>query len=351
MKRIQKVQKALKSYKIDALVVQNPVDLFYLTGVELSLGTLVISEKSARLFVDGRYIEKCKANCAVDVGNLLQQDIDAYCKKHKAIGFDADSTSYQAYTVLSKANSHLVPLSKPIEKIRAVKEASEIKAMERAGKLCMKGFDFLCTQLKTGVTEKALARALEIFWLSNGGEKLAFDPIIAFGKNSSMPHYRAQDTKLCAGDIVLIDIGVMVDGYASDITRIVFYGKPKAKLLEIYDIVKKAKDTAFEACCPGIEASDLYKVAAKVIEKAGYKEAFLHGLGHGIGLNVHEYPILRATVTDAPLQASMAVTLEPGIYLPGIGGVRLEDTVLVTKTGCRAITTAPEEKIIMSPSV
>lgn len=348
MKRIKKVQKALKSFGGDALIVQNSADLFYLTGIELSSGTLVILQDAARLFVDGRYVEKCKNFGAVDAVLTMPGDIAAYCKKCTSVGFDADATTYRAYTALLDVKKSLIPLHKPVEKIRAVKEAGEIKAMERAAKLCMKGFDFLCGQIRTGVSEKALARSLEIFWLSNGGQKLSFDPIIAFGKNSSMPHYRPQDTKLKVGDVVLLDIGVVLDGYASDITRVLFYGKPNPKLLHIYDIVQSAKEKAFNACKPGITASSLYAAAAKVIDKAGYKDAFLHGLGHGIGLDVHEQPILRATATETYMQASMVVTLEPGIYLPGLGGVRLEDMVVVTKTGCRALTTTPKEKIILS---
>jgi Xaa-Pro aminopeptidase len=352
MKRIKKVQKSLSSYGVDALIVQNPIDLFYLLGVELSAGTLLITKEQARLFVDGRYIEKCKLLAPVEAVLSSNEAIIQFVsdnKKVTSIGFDANTTTYVSFVSLAYLQKNLVPLAYPIEKIRMVKEASEIKAIEKSAKLCLKGFDFVCSLIRTGVTEKELARSLEIFWLQHGGEKLAFDPIIAFGKNSSMPHYRAQDVKLCPHDIVLIDIGVMLNGYASDITRVLFYGKPDPKLLKIYDIVEAAKDKAFEACKPGVLPIKLYEVASKVIEKAGYKEAFLHGLGHGFGLQVHEVPYLKTGSPSSlePLEAGTVVTLEPGIYLSGLGGVRLEDMVLITKDGARALTQTAKEKLII----
>lgn len=353
MNRIKKVQKNLKTYGVDALVVQHTTDLLYLTGVSLSAGSLVVTKDDAVLFVDGRYEEKCRALGSISVDKAKKGDIEAFIKSKmcKSIGFNQDTTTYSSYEQLLKTGIVLKPLSKPIEQIRAIKEASELKALQKAADLCMKGFDFVCSRLKNGVTEAELAKELEIFWLKKGGDRLAFDSIIAFGKNSSMPHYRPQKCLLTAGDVVLIDIGVMLAGYASDMTRVVFFGKPDPKLIKIYDTVKKAKDAAFEACKPGALSSQLYQKAADVIDKAGYKGRFVHGLGHGIGLDVHEYPTLRAA-SDTPgiiLKENMCVTLEPGIYIPGLGGVRLEDTVVLTKDGCKALTTTTLEKIVIDP--
>lgn len=354
MKRVKKMQKQLAQYGVDALIIQHPRDLYYLTGLELSAGTLVCSKEDAMLFVDGRYEETCKKLCSVPSQRIAEGAVHAYIKKKKCqtVGFDADTTSFSAYQTLGQKGVSLVALSKPVERVRAIKDAGEIQALKRAAKLCQAGFEHVCSLLKKGISEKELAMRLQIFWLEKGAERLSFDPIIAFGANSSMPHYRAGDAILSPGDVVLIDIGVVLDGYASDMTRVVFFGKPNPRLSKIYDIVKKAKDAACQACRAGIRSEALYKVAADVIDKAGYKDAFLHGLGHGIGLDVHEYPILRAKggALSVELEAGMCITIEPGIYIPALGGVRLEDMVLVTKEGCTMITNMPEEKIII-PSV
>src|SRR5574338_1467532 len=220
MKRVQKVQKQLKRFSVDLMLVQAPVDLFYLTGLELSAGSLLITKERVDLVVDGRYFEKAKALSPFHVHRAGVGVLSSLLKKYKKIGFDGDATSFAAYTALQKElpQPEFVSLSKAIEKIRMIKEASEVKALQKAADLCVQGFDYVVSLLKTGVAEIAVAKALEIFWLQHGAQKLSFDPIIAFGKNSSMPHYRAKNERLERGMPVLIDIGVVVDGYASDMT-------------------------------------------------------------------------------------------------------------------------------------
>jgi len=352
--RIKKVQKRLKEYGVDALVVQSPVDLSYLTGFELSAGTLVITTKTAKLFVDGRYIEKCKTLSPIPAERIDAKSIENFFSKQKGVvtcGFDASWTTYESFSKLEKQckNIQLISLSKPIEKIRAVKDAKEIAQIKRACLLCEEGFQFICSRIGPNVTEKQLATELEIFWLTNGGDKLSFSPIIAFGANSSMPHYRSQNTKLKSGDAILVDIGVVLNGYASDITRMIYYKAPDKKLVKIRDIVLKAQKEAIRAIKPGVKSDRLHAIAEKVIDKAGYKEAFLHSLGHGIGLEVHEYPYLRSKEAkdSVVLEPGMVVTVEPGIYLPKLGGVRIEDMVLVTKEGHEVLTNCPKFKILM----
>jgi Xaa-Pro aminopeptidase len=347
MKRIKKVQKSLHEYGVDALLVQNSVDLLYLTGMELSAGTLVIAKDDVHLVVDGRYFETCKKMLSYTVSLLAPGVLAKLMSGYKKVGFDADQTSYGAAEKLSTdLKKELTAIGKPIEQIRAIKEAGEIKALQRAADLCVEGFSFVCSCLKTGITEKTVAKQLELFWIERGADRLSFEPIIAFGSNSSMPHYRAKEVALKPGDVVLIDIGVVLDGYASDLTRTVFYGKPKAKIKEIYRIVQKAQSKAVDGCKAGLTSGDLYDFAGKVIEKAGYKEAFIHSLGHGIGLDVHEYPTLREN-GDILLTAGMVVTIEPGIYIPDVGGVRIEDMVLITKDGPKVLTDCPKEELII----
>lgn len=348
--RVKKVQKSLTKWGVDAIIVQSPVDLFYLTGIELSAGSMVIGKQHETLIVDGRYFEKCQKETPFKVVKMAP---DALGKSKalagaKRVGFGQESTSFANYLKLKKELSQeLINLSRPIEQIRAIKDPSEIVLIEKAVHMMSRGFDFLCTRLRRGVFEKTLAKELEMFWLTSGADKLAFEPIIAFGKNSSMPHYRAGGSPLKPNDAILVDIGCVVDGYAADMTRMLFYGKADPRLEKIYEVVRQAQMKAIKAIKPGVKAAKLYDIAKKVIDQAGFGDSFLHGLGHGIGLEVHEYPKINAEAKDYILEAGMCVTIEPGIYLPNIGGVRIEDMLLVTADGYRELTGCPKAEVIL----
>jgi Xaa-Pro aminopeptidase len=341
MDRIKKVQKSLHGYKVDALLVTNPVDLRYLLGISLSAGSLIILPDEAYLMVDGRYFETCQSLAAIQVRKQGQTPIADLLGKARYVGFGADTQTYWQYLQLKEELSsfELVPLFKPVEMIRAVKDEAEIACIKKSCQLAMEGLQFLCSKIEVGISEKELARELEVFWIVHGAQKLAFDPIIAFGKNSSKPHWRASEARLDRDDPILVDIGTVVDGYASDITRMVSFSKKMSGVMqEIFYVVQEAKRAAICACRPNMTAADLYDVAMSVIEKAGYKEAFLHSLGHGIGLETHEHPILKRAINSPVLQSGMVITIEPGIYLPGVGGVRLEDVVQITENGGISLT-------------
>lgn len=351
-KRLKKVQKALGEWGVDAFIVTDPIDLYYLTGIHLSVGAIALSKSSATLFVDNRYFERCQKEAPLPVCQSAPGALGA-CKelaKAKTIGFSQENLTYGTFLKLKdELKGTLVPLEYPMQQIRAVKEPSEVAAIEKAISLCFQGIDFVKERLHTGVSEQAVAKELQLFWLSHGGEALSFDSIIAFGKNSSMPHYRAGTTQLKPKDVVLVDIGVVVDGYASDMTRMFFYGKPDVRLEKIHDIVLDAQTKAIKAIKPGVTAAKLYDISKKTIDKAGYGERYLHGLGHGIGLETHEYPILRGTAKECFLEPGMCVTVEPGIYLPDIGGIRIEDMVLITPDGHRNLTAGyPKTKTILA---
>lgn len=345
MDRIKKIQKSLGKLTVDALLITSPLDLFYLIGLDISAGSLVICKTKAVLLVDGRYIEKCRKKSKIEVIGQAPGALSQVLEDCQRIGFSSDSTSYASFIKLREEINHqreLVPLVKPVEKIRVIKEPKEIELIKQSSELCLKGLEFLYTRLEKGVTEKALARELELFWISQGADRLAFEPIIAFGENGSMPHYRAGNVELKKGDAVLLDIGVVLNHYASDMTRMAFYGKPDPRITEIYEVVKKAQQAAVDACAPGVTSQDLYEIAMNVIQKAGFAEAFLHSLGHGIGLDVHEFPILKREPSPCVLEPGMVLTIEPGIYLPGIGGVRIEDMVLITEKGHEIFTPGPK---------
>lgn len=362
--RLKKLQKILKQEKCDALIIDDPLNLFYLTGLDLSSGKLIVHTKGAHLLVDGRYIESCRLNSPFPVLQSDPPGLDKLLASPELsfiakLAFDTEKTTYKAHQQLKKiagvltANSNsardlsLVPLDSPLKSLRAVKDAREISALRDAADLGSLGFDFVCTLLKEGISEKECAQELEIFWKRHGSKGVAFDPIIAFGTNSSMPHYRAGTKKLSKGDIVLVDIGVNYKHYHSDMTRIAFYGKPNPLLLQIHKIVEDAQKAALKICRPGTTLGSLDDAARNIIAKSGYGPQFTHSLGHGVGLDIHEFPTIRNAPPygQTPLAPGMVITIEPGIYLPGIGGIRIEDTVVITKDGYKDLTRRPTEPV------
>lgn len=334
IERIKKIQSFVTQANLAGLLVDDTVDLFYLTSLKLSLGRLLITPKSATLFVDGRYLESAKKKASCEVASLV--GFESYVKEIRGkIGFDALTTIYKSVLDLQKQGVDLEALEGPVKKLREVKDFRELELLQRAADLGSRGYDHILHLLKEGISEEEIAKELEVFWLRAGSEKVAFEPIIAFGENSSQPHYRAGKRRLKKGDTVLIDIGVMLEGYASDMTRVLFFGKPSPKMEEIYDAVKEAHTQALEACKPKTSMKLIEKRAREVIASRGFGEYFPHSLGHGVGLEVHEWPSFKG---EALLEEGMVFTIEPGIYLPGVGGVRLEDTVVATPTGVKSLT-------------
>lgn len=345
--RLLRVQQFLKNSQCDALLVDDPVNLYYLTGIEISQGKILVFPKDAFLIVDGRYLELCNKMSPIPTRLLEQNTLTDLLREVKSLAFSSETTTYKNFlelnTALKEMELSLVPYENPIKLLRGIKDKTEIETLRLAAELGSEGFDFISTILREGITELEIAMELEIFWKRKGGKGVAFDPIIAFGANSSMPHYRAGNTQLKSGDCVLIDIGVNLKHYHSDMTRVLFFGKPDPKIVEIYSIVKKAQKAALDLCLPGTLIGQLDQAARDVIASYGYAENFTHSLGHGVGLEIHEWPTLRNTSTmkNIPLEKGMVITIEPGIYLPGLGGVRLEDTVLITSDGHENLTNRP----------
>lgn len=324
----------LKKIVDGTLFVDDPVDLFYLTGLFLSLGRLVVTSESARLFVDGRYIAIAqeKAPCEAH----LLSDLKKHIPKGP-IAFDSAFLSYEEFLELQKAfpEHSLIPAPQPLKELRVIKDAHEIAALRKAAQLTRAGYQHIAGLLKEGVSEEALSLEFEFFCRKNGASKLSFEPIVAFGKNSAYPHHRAGKDTLKKNQIVLLDLGCVVDGYAGDMTRVVFFGDVDAQLKQDYALIKQVQKNVIAHVAPGSRFGELDKLARLELEKAGAESLFSHGLSHGIGLDVHEYPRLKIKGGDANLvlQPGMTFTVEPGIYRPGLGGVRYEDVVLVTKEG------------------
>lgn len=356
--RLHNLQGLLSAHHCDALIIEDCTNLFYLTGLELSSGALLVHANGADLFVDGKYLESCKKNSPFPVQLLVPAGIQTILNNSskqniRKLAFDSATTSHKNYETLKAAsNCELVPWDSPLQQLRAIKDGDELGILRQAGILGSQGFDFVCTLLKEGISEKECAIELEIFWKRRGSKCLAFEPIIAFGPNSSMPHHRAGNDRLKSGDIVLIDIGVNLRHYHSDMTRIVFFKQPDTRLLTIHSIVQQAQLAALKLCRPGTLIGELDVVARNHITSQGYGPQFTHRLGHGVGLDIHEFPSIRneAPFATIPLAPGMVITIEPGIYLPDIGGVRIEDTIVITNDGFENLTNRKTDPIFLGGS-
>lgn len=340
--RIQKVSHLLTKSQCEALLIENTINLLYLTGLALSAGKLLVyANGEVNLLVDNRYFEMCRQQSALKVFLMEKMPLEDLLKDIKSLAFDSESTTYQNYLNLQKQlkGMALIPLNNPIQKIRAIKDPQELALLNEAAVVGKEGYAFTKSLLKDGITEIEIANELEIFWKKKGGQGLAFAPIIAFGKNSALPHHRAGDTPLRKGDTVLIDIGVKWKGYHSDLTRTSFWGEPSSQMQEIYTIVQEAQVRALDICKPGVSIEKLDAAARDYIASQGYGDYFLHSLGHGVGLEIHEWPLIssKEPYKNLFLEEGEVITIEPGIYLAGIGGVRIEDTITITDSGYKIL--------------
>ena len=337
--RIARLQKQIAEKGGDFFFVQNSVDLFYLTGMEMSLGYLYLGKTKARLFVDGRYLVMAENCSPLPVSELSVENMATFLKGGKKLLFDENKLKYSDFIALKKvcraAKINVKSVQGTVDSVRLIKDEVEIRLMKKSAEFAYKAYEYIQKKLKPGVTELDLARLLEIYCLKHGASGMSFEPIIAFGKNTAFPHHHPGKTKLKANDIILFDLGVMLNGYASDMTRVDFIGKVDPKLREIFEVNKAAQRMALSKCRPGARLKELDKAARRVMASAGLEEYFVHNLGHGIGLEVHEPPRIKQDGVDWNMQLvpGMAITIEPGIYLPGKGGVRYEDTIIITEVG------------------
>lgn len=329
--------KALSREIGGACLIEHPADLLYLTGMDLSKGRLFITPQGATLFVDGRYYERAKREAPCPVSLWENQNK----LTEKRIGFDSGTVTYEGYLALKRALPHVewIPMPSPVKHLRAIKSPAEIAALKRAQHLTELGIQQVRQHLVEGITEEALAWEFEMFCRKNGASGLSFEPIIAFGTNSAYPHYRAGKGRLQKGQVVLIDVGAVVDQYHGDMTRVFHFGKPDPRILQLEALVAAAQQCAIRAVRPGVKAGHLDQLVRDEFDRANVKQLYTHSLGHGIGLETHEFPRLRfdGEDRDVVLQPGMVFTIEPGLYQPGVGGVRIEDMVLVTEMGCERI--------------
>lgn len=331
--KIMKVREFLKEENMDYLMIENPLDVFYLTGMSFSRARLVIGLQEEILFLDGRYLDSAKEKFSCD--ELSDKKLGEFIGGKK-LGFDSIYTSFAAYNTLSSLKlGVLVPIKNPLNFLRMIKSQEEIALLKKAASLNYKTFEYAKSLLVGKITEKEIAIEIEVFYRKNGAEKIGFDPIIAFGKNSAYPHYFPTDVPLSANDTILFDMGCVVEKYHSDMTRMVFLPGAKDEMHELFFHVKKAHDLAYDLCKPGQKLGALDVVVRDYFKQEKLDHLVKHSLGHGVGLEIHEAPYLKFDGEDRDiiLKPGMVFTIEPGLYQEGLGGVRYENTVMITQMG------------------
>jgi Xaa-Pro aminopeptidase len=342
--RLDRLYRSLKQEKTDSLLVSNLTNIRYLTGFSGSYGFLLIKNRDAFLYVDSRYYEMAgKEAKGVKVRLLDEKWYLQILNFHiKNLGFEAESVHYDVYSEWQKKfkGIRLLPTKGIVERIRMIKEPEEICSI----KASVKFTDQLVSSLKikSGIFEMDLCRDIEYRMRNVYGANPSFNTIVAFGKNSSMPHAVPSKKRLNKNEIALIDMGMFCNGYSSDLTRTFFVGRITEKFRRVYDIVLRAQRMAIDKVKPGVLVKDIDLIARNYIKDNGFGEYFGHSLGHGVGLEVHEAPRL-SWKSESVIEEGMVFSVEPGIYLPGWGGVRIEDLVLVTKNGYEVLSKSPKE--------
>jgi len=342
--RIDKVFNLLVDQGLDACMLKGMDNIFYLTGFTGSEGTLIVTKGDVLLLTDFRYITYAK-EVVKDVKvlelsrnkNLLEE----ICKKYsiKKMGFDSPHTTYFIYSRWRNAvqNVDFIPMDSEIEGIRKCKEPGEIDTIMKAVSISTGAFVDVFEKIRPGKTEKEIANEIDYTMRKLGADCPSFDTIVASGARSALPHAVPTDKEIKEGEMVIIDFGARVDGYCSDETCTVSIGETNEKLKEIFTIVDDARKLGLEKARAGISIKDLDIIVRGFVDDAGYGEYFRHGVGHGIGIAVHESPAINTTA-EGVLEENMVITIEPGIYLPHVGGVRLEDMALITDNGAKVLT-------------
>ena len=347
--RLDSLRSELKKQKLHGIIVRNPLNNLYLSGFSSSNSIIVITQTAALYFTDFRYIEKATGSIKEFEVKVIPQhgltEIATIIRKLRIrkLGFE-ESASYESVNNLAVAlgeGIELVPGNRILLSLRAVKSSSELRLITANQKLNEKIFVHARDLVRTGMTESDIRNQILHTMINEGCEE-AFSSIIAAAKNSSLPHAVPGNTKVKKGGFLLFDMGIKKNYYHSDMTRTVAVGKISNQLKEIYEIVLEAQQAALQALKPGKMTRDIDAIARNIISKAGYGQYFGHGLGHGVGLEIHEGPTLNAKSTDI-LKPGMVVTIEPGIYLPRIGGVRIEDMAVITENGYKNLNHTPKE--------
>ncbi|MBU0904322.1 MAG: Xaa-Pro peptidase family protein [Firmicutes bacterium] len=353
MEKLRKLRQSIAELNIEAILLTSEYNRRYMTGFTGTAGVAIITQEHAVFITDFRYTQQAQKELAgfeiVQHSKPIMEEVGAQLEKLniKSVGFEKDHMSYAMFEIYQKAiKADLIPVSGLVEKIRLIKTEQEIKILKAAANIADAAFEHIITYIKPGKTELEVSNELEFFMRKQGASSSSFDIIVASGLRSALPHGVATDKIIETGDFVTLDFGALYNGYVSDLTRTVSVGEPSNELKEIYQIVLDAQLKSLAEIKPGMSGIEADAVARDYIKAKGYGDAFGHSLGHGIGLEVHEGPGLSFR-SETILEEGMVITIEPGIYVPEIGGVRIEDDTIVTSSGNEKLTHSTKELLIL----
>ena len=351
---IEKIRQKLPEYKCDAIMLTDRINRYFATGFPSSAGTLLISRNGAQFITDSRYFEAAK-HCIKDAETLSVTSkityadlIKTFLEKHRVnnLGFEDEALSYAVYRDRrAKLKVKMIPAQKLVSELRMYKSSFDLGNIKTAQQIAEKSFNEILPLIGFDITEKQLAAELTIRMLKNGADDKAFDPVVVSGTKTSLPHGVPEDIRLSEGFLTL-DFGARYNAWNSDTTRTLCIGNPNEQMMYVYDTVLKAQETAIVSVRGGVLGQDLDTMARAVIDDAGYGDYFDHGLGHGVGLEVHELPRVSQNYRDV-IPSGSVITVEPGIYIPGCFGVRIEDLLYVTENGYENLSTLTKKMIII----
>jgi len=353
MNHLKKIAAKLEVYGLDAMLITSEPGEFYAIDFH-GEGVALVTKQGNYYFTDSRYIEACEnhvTDCAISMpeGRSYKEEVAALAEELgiQKLGFEDNYLSVREYNGwVAAVKAEFVPANELLDELRTYKDEEEIERMIAAQRIAEQALEEILKFIKPGVTEKEIAARLEYEMLRLGAEKMSFDPIVASGPNGSMPHAIPSDKPVCEGEFITMDFGCKFGGYCSDMTRTVALGQPSEEMVKVYNTVLEAQLAGIALAKAGVVGSEVHNAAAKVIADAGYGEYFGHGYGHSLGVEIHEDPRF-SPMWNKPIGAGAALSAEPGIYLPGKFGVRIEDVVILTEDGCRNITEAPKHLIIL----
>jgi Xaa-Pro aminopeptidase len=337
---------------VDSFLVTRLPNVRYLTGFTGTNGQLLMDRQGGVFLTDGRYVEQSRH----EVPDLRRASYSgefgpAFSRSCAELGvlrvaFESSGLTFRTHHHLTDAEVELVPTEDEVERIRWVKSPEEVAFLDEAQSIADDAFDVVVGKLAEGMAEREVAFELDTCMRRSGAEALAFESIVAFGENAAEPHHNPGGRRLDHGDVVKMDFGCVVGGYHSDMTRTLAFGRLMPELERVYDVVRRAQQAGIDAVRAGATGADVDRAARTVVQDGGYGDRFTHGLGHGVGLEIHEGPSLRAGGEDV-LPAGAVVTVEPGVYVPGVGGVRIEDMVEVQGDGSRVIPRSPKDLLVL----
>ncbi len=354
MNNINKIQSLISTENASAVLINALTDIRWACGFTGSNAMLLVTRDTAHLFTDARYTTQSRAEVrdaeiTIGSGSLLDAvSASGHMPTSGSVVLQGEHVTIAAHAQLNElfGTRDWAVKSRWLSHLIAIKSNEEIAALKKAQQITDEVFAQLLNVIKPGISEYELAAEITYQHLLRGASKMSFDPIVASGPNGALPHARPSGRKLQQGDLVVLDFGCFYDGYASDMTRTIAIGKPSEKATEVYEVVKEAQQRALDAAQANITTKSLDAVARTVIEQAGYGDYFTHSLGHGVGLDIHEWPRVSWQVEDM-LEENMVITIEPGIYLPGELGVRIEDMVVLGSNGCEILGSSTKSMVVL----